>query len=235
MKKLNIKSFLLLTIGIFLINIIVSLFNDLQLLRTARLATTLFYVFYFLSLKLYKNIVFTFVFVLIFLSDLGLYYYENEWFCYLRFVSFIVMHILLSCHIYNKSYFKTLKPLVLFTFLIFFLSIVFLIPNLKSILDLNTFGKIQEYLYYIYSLTITILILLTVIYNLNNTSKRVEVFFGMVVSFFVSDILLMVGYYQNFFLVIQIERFFKVLTMFMLVYYVVLLRNNEHLNSEKLI
>lgn len=235
MKKLSLKLFLLLALLIILLNLIFSLFNDLQLLRIVRLITTVLFLLFFIYLKLHKSLMFTLTFLLLLLSDIGILYYENKWLCYLRFVAFIIIHILLSYHIFNRFYFKKIKPIVVVAFLVFFVSCIFLVVKLKSVIDFNVFGEIHEYLYYVYTITITALIFLSTIYSLVNNTIRSDIFFAMIVSFLISDILLMVGYYLDFFLILQIERFFQVMAMTMLLYYVVIYNTIDTNNTEDLL
>ena len=111
-------------------------------------------------------------------------------------------------------------------------SFLFLVFKLKNVLDLNTFGIIQEYLYYVYAAVIIILIILSIFNSLSIESKRSEVFFAIVMSFLLSDVLLMIGYYQNYFFALQIERFFQISAISMLFYYVFVLFNKEFSKEE---
>lgn len=235
MKAPSFKILLFLLFFVVALNIFVSLFKDLQMLRLARIATTIFYFGYFLYLKLYKSILFTTVFTLLVLSDIGIFNYENIWFCYLRFISFIVFNIILSYHVFKKSFLKTPNIFILITGLVLSISCLLLVIKLKDILDLNLFGFIHESLYYIYTATTFVLIILSVIYSLSSTTKKSDVFFALVVGFLISDILLMIGYYQDLFLVIQIERFFQVLAITMLLYYVILLSKNKETSNQDFI
>ncbi|MFK7831791.1 MAG: hypothetical protein AB8B52_00810 [Winogradskyella sp.] len=142
------------------------------------------------------------------------------------------MNLLLSYHLFNKSFFKKLKPFALAVIFVIFLSCVFLIENLAQLIDFTVFGRFHEFLYYFYTLTTFLLVFLTVVYNLNEYSKKMDVFLATVVAFLASDILLMIGYYEDLYIVIQIERFFQIMAIALLIYYVVLFDESKRLKIE---
>jgi len=225
-KRIHIPSFLITISVLALVNVILSCFLELQELRIVRLVTTIIFFGWFLKFKFLKKGLFTLVFALLVLSDLGIFFYENKWFCFLRFISFILFQILLSFHILKRTRIKKLKPIALGALLVLFISCLFLVINLSSILDFTVFGIVHQLLFYLYTITTLVLIFLSVFYNLEDYSKKADMFFGAIVSFLVSDILLMVGYYQDFYVAIQIERFFHIVAIALLLYYVILLSQN---------
>lgn len=231
-RNFNFTPFLIITIVLIALNIAAGFLFEMQGLRVVRIATTLIFFIGFLSLRLKHKRLFSIILALILLSDVGLFNYENKWFCFLRFVTYIIMNLLLSYHLFNKSFFKKLKPFALAVIFVIFLSCVFLIENLAQLIDFTVFGRFHEFLYYFYTLTTFLLVFLTVVYNLNEYSKKMDVFLATVVAFLASDILLMIGYYEDLYIVIQIERFFQIMAIALLIYYVVLFDESKRLKIE---
>lgn len=222
-SNIHLSSFLLTVSILAMANIILSLFLELQELRVVRILTTVIFFGWFLKFKLSKKKLFSLVFLLLVLSDIGIFFYENKWFCFLRFVSFIAINLILSFHIFNRAYIKKLKPFAIVIILVLFISCSLLVISLEDLLDFSIFGMVHEFLFYLYTLSTFLLMLFSVLFSLNDYSKKSDIFFGAVIAFLVSDILLMVGYYQDIYLVIQIERVVQILAIALLLYYILLL------------
>ncbi len=76
-----------------------------------------------------------------------------------------------------------------------------------------------EILFIIYAFALLVLVICSVLNSLNDYTKQSDVFFGLVVSFLLSSILLVIAYYQGYHLAMQFERLFQILAMALLLYY----------------
>lgn len=226
--KWNSKGFLILTILLVLTNVLCSLFMNMEALRIVRVSTSLALYVSFLVMSFSIRRPFVLSLGLVLLADISLLNYENKWFCFLRFITFIVFNILLTFHIFKRQYIHKFKIIPTFVITILFIACLFMIEFLSKFFDFTLFGEVHQYLYYIYALSTLILILGTVIHSMKDYSRKIDLFLGAVWSFLVSDLLLIIGYYQNWYLAIQIERAFHILAIYLIINYVALLNRKQN-------
>lgn len=227
MDKIYFRHFILVASILTIINAAIVVCFDLQTTRIARIITTVLFFLWFLKLNLPKNNFFVSVFVILVLSDLGILFYENKWFCYLRFISFMALYMLLSYHVIGNLKVGKIKPFTFFVIGVLLISCIFLIYSLNDIIDFETYGHIFEVIYYTYCVIAFGLVLLSILHSINSSSNKSDVFTGVVVAFVISDVLLILGYYQDFFLALQIERVFQIFGIALLLYYSVLDRRKK--------
>ncbi|MFK7831790.1 MAG: hypothetical protein AB8B52_00805 [Winogradskyella sp.] len=223
---MNLSYFIIGVSLLILINVVLAQSFDLQEWRITRSITTVIIFGWFLSFKVKKKLFFSLIFALLLIADLALLDYEAKWFCFLRFITFIIINALLCVHLSKKISVKQLTPFVLVTIFILFVSCIFLAIQLSELIDFTIFGLFHEVLFYTYALSTFLLVLFTVLTSLNDYSKKNDIFLGAIIAFFLSDVLLMIGYYEQFYLAFQIDCFFHILAMALLIYYVVLCNDN---------
>ena len=226
-RVLNTSNFIMFLCVLLLINVVSSMYLDLVGMRPVRVATTLILFIYFLFLKIEKRTFPIIAFSLLLLADIVLLGYENRWFCFLRFIIFIIIYSLLLVHIFNKEILKKIKPLPFVIIAVLFISCLYLITYLSDFIDFSIFGQTHKVLYYVYAVLNLLLILCTAVYSLYDFSKKTDVFLGAIVSFLISDLLLIIGYYSESYLAIQVERFFHIAAIGLITYYIVLFNTRK--------
>ncbi|WP_282044367.1 hypothetical protein [Winogradskyella flava] len=221
-KLFKTSSFIILLSILICANLIVSSYVNMEQLRIPRIMTTVILFLWFLNLELERRTLSIMAFSLVLIADITLVGYENKWFCFLRFITFIVINSLLIAHIFKPKFLKNVKAIPLIMILVLFVSCLLMIKYLSEFIDFSVFGMAHEVLYYIYAVTTLLLVLSTVLHSLNDYSKKIDIFLSAVVSFLISDLLLIIGYYSDSYLAIQVERVFHIAAIGLIIYYVIL-------------
>ena len=227
MSRKNLYLFFIVTLILGVISVISTFFLEMEAIRMSRVVTTIIFFLLFLKFKWYKIKLFFAVFLLFILADIGIVFFEDKWFCYLKLISTILAYFSLSTHVFLKIDFKNLKIFPSIVIGVLSISHIFLVFHFRKIIEMQMHGVLHEILFYGYSLAATMFLLSSIMYNISSDSRKADVFLGMNITFFLSDVLLMLAYYQGFFVTIQIEPIFHVLSLMLFLRYVILCEEDE--------
>lgn len=187
--------------------------------RVVRLLSVLILLIYFLIYKGYKKKSLLIAFTLFVLSDFFILNYEITEYNRLTFITTILGYIFISIHIFPKIKFIKTNNWLFFVFTGILIANTFMLKEIIGMIEVKLIDSIHELLFYVYGLTMIVMLLFVTNYNFRYHSLQSTISMYFVLGFVLSDVFAILAYYLGFEIFYFPDRIFYLLGISMLVWY----------------